>query len=389
MIDLVLLPLLTLMFGGTVYIWVMAIASGFSLRTARHGAGDTRFAIIVPAHDEAHVIGDTVGVLQGQRYSAERFTVYVVADHCSDDTAAVAYAAGAVALSRNEGTRGSKGAALSWLIGRVFERDPSIDAFVVFDADTRVDPAYLSIVDGYLAEGAMVVQGRHAISNPCDGAYAALHDAMMRIDNRVGNQGRVNLGLSAKHMGDAITFRSPIIRRYWRESGLTEDYALRQLLLLEGIRIDYAPDAVGWGEAPMTWEIAREQRLRWLSGTRESNHRYGWRLLASAFRSRSRIQLDGALQALLPAYSSLVLFSSIGLGASQITRSPTMPLWSGVLVLLGVYPFYGLAIDRAPLRVWRALLFGPAFILWRSVLALLARIPGRKFGWVRTPRRSV
>src|SRR5215467_13016124 len=45
----------------------------------------TRFAIAIPAHDEASVIGSTVDRLHHLDYPTELFTIHVVADHCSDD----------------------------------------------------------------------------------------------------------------------------------------------------------------------------------------------------------------------------------------------------------------------------------------------------------------
>jgi hypothetical protein len=56
----------------------------------------------------------------------------------------------------------------------------------------------------------------------------------------------------------------------------------------------------------------------------------------------------------------------------------------GALIL---YPLLGLALERAPLRAYLAILSGPAFIVWRTWLALAAR-SRREVTWVRTPRRG-
>ena len=49
-----------------------------------------RMAVLVVAHDEASVIAGCVRSLCEQRYSRDAFEVFVVADNCSDDTAAKA-----------------------------------------------------------------------------------------------------------------------------------------------------------------------------------------------------------------------------------------------------------------------------------------------------------
>ncbi len=384
---------------GTTYLWTLALAGARRSRRAPAGEGRTRFAVLIPAHDEGGTIGATVATLRRMDYPEGRFEVYVVADHCADDTAARARAAGAVALERREGPRGSKGAALAWLVDQVLARQSEIDALVVFDADTQVDRAFLKAMDGHFSQGARVVQGRHCISNPQDGLYPALADAMMRIDNRCGNQGRANLGLSAKHMGDSIAFKADVARHVWQEQGLTEDYALRQRLLLSGIRIDYAPEAVGWGEAPASWQVARRQRERWLSGTFAASAGLRRRMLTAALRRRSAPLLDGALQAYLPAFSTLGLLAAGGAAAATLLlalqatppgpQAWLLPLaWLAVLASLVAYPFFGLGADGAPPRAHLALLAGPFFIVWRTGLAIGARFLGRDIAWRRTERRA-
>jgi cellulose synthase/poly-beta-1,6-N-acetylglucosamine synthase-like glycosyltransferase len=60
-----------------------------------------------------HCIERCIKSLLGSRYPSERVRIYVVADHCSDQTAAVARAAGAEVLIRDEEPAG-KTFALDW-----------------------------------------------------------------------------------------------------------------------------------------------------------------------------------------------------------------------------------------------------------------------------------
>ena len=62
------------------------------------------FAIIVPAHNEEHVIAETVKSLRDIDYPKELFQVLVVADNCSDTTEARARKAGADVLVRTNDT---------------------------------------------------------------------------------------------------------------------------------------------------------------------------------------------------------------------------------------------------------------------------------------------
>ena len=376
----------------TAYLYLIALASVRVHSTQPSKPPRTRFAISIPAHDEEIVITRTVETLWKLDYPRELFDVFSVADHCTDRTAEKARVAGAICWEQNDGPRGGKGAALAWLFSRIFAEDKSYDAIVVFDADTIVDSAFLRLMDARLQKGAQVVQGCHRIANSQDSWFAALTWAMFIVDNRFQNLGRANLGWSAKNMGDSICFKADILRRLGWGEGLTEDYEFRQKLLLNGIKIGYEPAAIGHGEAPMNWAVARAQRARWLSGTYSASRRYAREVLKAGLRRGDSALLDGAVQAYLPAYSTLALIAVGWLVIHVLFYSADISLlaylWAGLVVLLGIYPLMGLALERAPGRAYLAIWLGPLFIFWRTALGLSTRFGRHKATWIRTIRRD-
>jgi 1,2-diacylglycerol 3-beta-glucosyltransferase len=389
-ISIVLLLILLFPLGYLLLLAIGAIRSASTPDTHGHSPS-TRFMIVIPAHDEAVVIKATVSRLLAIDYPAHLFSIHIIADHCSDDTAEVARHAGAVVHERNEGPRTGKGAALSWLFQRILEKE-QCDAVVIFDADTRVDPEFLRVMDWRLAQGDQVIQGQHVISNPDQGWFPALTWAMFLIDNRFQNLGRSNLGWSAKNMGDSICFRVDVLLQLGWGEGLTEDYHLRHKLLQNGIRIAYEPSAIGYGEAPITWSRARAQRARWLRGTRDTSQQFVKHLLVDGVKSRDLAMLDGALQASFPSYSTLSLLSLILLMIQVLINYfiihtfpwPLIGAWAAIVITLLIYPLLGLALERAPVRAYIAILLGPYFILWRTWLALISRFRGKQVTWIRT-----
>ena len=375
------------------YLLLLAIGAVRSPSTpdTHHRSPSTRFMIIIPAHDEAAVIRTTVGRLLAIDYPAHLFSIHIIADHCSDNTAEAARQAGAVVHERNEGPRTGKGAALSWLFQSTLKKE-QCDAVVIFDADTRVDPEFLRVMDWRLAKGDQVIQGQHVIRNPESGWFPALTWAMFLIDNRFQNLGRSNLGWSAKNMGDSICFRVDVLLQMGWGEGLTEDYHLRHKLLLNDIRIAYEPAAIGYGEAPITWDHARAQRARWLRGTHDSSKQYVKHLIFEGMKRHNLAMLDGALQARFPSYSTLSLLSLIVLMIQvlinyfikHIFPLPLVGAWTAMVVTLLIYPWVGLALERAPVRAYIAILVGPYFILWRTWLALTSRFGRKQVTWIRT-----
>ena len=64
-------------------------------RDAAPVAGGHRFVVVIPAHDEESNIAATVAGCLGLRYDPGLFAVAVIADNCTDATAARAREAGA------------------------------------------------------------------------------------------------------------------------------------------------------------------------------------------------------------------------------------------------------------------------------------------------------
>src|SRR6266498_1193581 len=101
-ISEILLLLLLFPLGYLLLLALGAIRTASTPDTHSRSAS-TRFMIVIPAHNEARVISATVSRLLAIDYPANLFSIHIIADHCSDDTAEVARHAGAVVHERNEG----------------------------------------------------------------------------------------------------------------------------------------------------------------------------------------------------------------------------------------------------------------------------------------------
>jgi cellulose synthase/poly-beta-1,6-N-acetylglucosamine synthase-like glycosyltransferase len=193
-------------------------------------------------------------------------------------------------------------------------------------------------------------------------------------------------------MGDSICFRVDILRQLGWGAGLTDDYQMRQKLLLKDILITYEPAAKGYGEAPLTWAQARAQRARWLRGTRDVSQQFGKNLLTEGLKRRNLAMLDGALQGSFPSFSTLCVLSlavlmilvPINFYIKSVSLWLLIGAWAAVVGTLLIYPLVGLALENAPTKAYLAIMFGPFFILWRTWLAILVQFSKKRVTWVRT-----
>ena len=97
---------------GLVWQLIFIIFSFLKPKHFKKANKQNRFAIIIPAHNEAEVVGRTVKeLLTKQDYPRELYDVFVCADNCTDDTAKIAREAGAIVYERFESDPKKKRAA--------------------------------------------------------------------------------------------------------------------------------------------------------------------------------------------------------------------------------------------------------------------------------------
>lgn len=352
-----------------------------------------RFAIVIPAHNEAAVIEATIACAHNLCYSAHLYTVNVVADHCTDATANIAQAAGATVHVRSAEPGGRKGYALSWIFAHLLEPTPRYDAIVVLDADSHIDSNFLSIMNAELDRGEMVLQGQRIVNNADDSPLAAIAAVDQRLNNLLRNQARTNLGLSCRLMGDAMCFAVDILCAHpWNSDSLVEDREYGASLLLQGVTTHYIRGAIVHQQAAVNWKSGQQQRLRWSRGAVEVQRRMARRLFTQGLRQRSLRLIDGGLELMMPAYTSLMALTMILVAIEALlafkSGSVGLVLMSITLLAWLAYPALGLIIDRAPWSMFKAILYGPIFLVWRLWLGLLTRLLGSRIQWVRTQRRE-
>ncbi len=379
---------------GLIYNYYLLLAS-IPHRSARpHQTLPTkRFAIAIPAHNEASVIGNTVRQVTRQTYPAELYDVYVAADYCTDNTAQSARDAGAMCYERNEGVRGRKAYPLHWLLQQIVNGPRQYDAIAIFDADSQVDVEFLWRMADELQAGAMALQGQHVIVNPGDSSLSRLAAIDMRLNNLLRNRAKRNLGLSSRLMGDAMCLSSELIHTHgWGGESLAEDREFEMNLLLQGQRVRYVSDAKSYGQAVSRWSDASKQRVRWYGGVFDLQKKFAGKLLKHGLRTRDLAVLDRAIELLLPSFSTLSVVTLGLLGIQLLWPALTLflPTWFMLLSAAAwvSFPVLGLIIDRAPAWTYRALLYAPIYIVWRISQGLQATLKRGQVDWVRTRRRE-
>lgn len=361
-------------------------------------SGSTRFAIFVPAHDEAAGIGATLRSFDALRYPADLFAVHVVADNCTDDTAEVVRAHGHLVHERQAPDEPGKGPALNWLHDRLVSDGVEFDAVVVVDADTTVDPDFLAETDLVLAGGASVVQGRYSVRDADASPATSFRYAALACRHHLRPLGRTRLGASCGLYGNGMVFRREVLVTHRWSGHLVEDAEFQMELLLGGDRVAYAPRAVVRAEMPTSLDGATTQNQRWERGRIDLVRRYVPRL-ARELRGaslRRRIQVGDAivdhlvppLSVLVAGQATLAAAGAVGAGlrmpsAGRIARANVVGLAVVVLHVLA-----GLVSVRASFRHVLALSRAPMIVLWKVRLWISVLVGGDEVTWSRTRRNE-
>jgi 1,2-diacylglycerol 3-beta-glucosyltransferase len=359
-----------------------------------HGGADepwARIAVLVPAHDEAALIQRCIRSLRGQTYPSELYDLVVIADNCTDDTAALARVAGAKVLVRDEPELRGKGHALRWALERVLAGTPRPDAVAVVDADSVAARDFLSTLAEPLHRGAAAVQGESLIAE--DGSpAAAFRAAAFLLVNRVRPAGRAVLGLPCDLSGNGMLFRRELLQAHgWTAFSSTEDVEYTITLRLAGIGPTFAGGAILHSPAAPDAKAAEQQQLRWEGGKLHVARTRIPQIAAMAVRSRRPSLLDAAVELAVPPLGLLVAGTALGIAMAALVAWTTSVAWWALvpwlvaLVSIPIYVLVGLRAARAPASAYRALARAPLFVLAKLFRAHRL-LTFRSDTWVRTER---
>ena len=364
------------------------VAGRRSVETGPIAGEPPRFAVLIPAHDEELLIATVIQSIRAARYPRQRIDVHVIADNCSDRTAAIVRELGEHVHERQDKTNPGKGQAIDWVLCRIDLA--SYDAVAFFDADNIVDPEFFAVMQRALADGGRCLQGYYGIANPNETVMTRLLSVTYVMKNLLFNAGKTRLGLSVILMGTGMVFRSDVLARTgWQAMSIGEDLEQTFCLLEQGERIRFVPEALARAQEATSLSQGYAQRQRWASGRQALAHR-ARRAIAQGFRTRSIHAIDTGVELLMPTYSSLMNWTAVA-GIAALVVSPWTLAPLVVVAAALAYQLFevvvSLRIMGADARFVRSLAFAPVFLVWKSVIDVLALVGHRRNVWARTDRK--
>jgi cellulose synthase/poly-beta-1,6-N-acetylglucosamine synthase-like glycosyltransferase len=349
---------------------------------------DVRVAILIPAHNEELVIEATIQQILAT--TPKSYRLIVIADNCTDATAAVAKSVGVTVIERQNSQRLGKGYAMDFGLNFLAANPPDVVVFI--DADSQVEFGTIEKLSKKAAKTNHPIQATYLMAKPNNPTPKdAISAFAFKVKNLVRSRGMAKLGLPCLLSGTGMAFPWEVIRTVDLASGdIVEDMKLGLNLNLAGYTPLYCPEARVMGSLPQSTQAATSQRTRWEHGHLHTISTYVPILLGAAIRQR-RIDLAlAALDLCIPPLSLLVVIW-IGLFIASLVVATVSHFWipvmissaAGVTLLSAIFTaWWKFSRDDLPLT---QLLSIPIYILWKIPLYLKFFLQPQK-DWIRTER---
>ncbi len=378
----------------TFYTILMPMAGLWTRQLSGDVPPAARFAVVIPAHNEALVVDKLIESCHAMNYPAELFDVYVVADNCTDTTATVAEAAGALVIQRENQDERGKGFALDYAFRHIAAGPRHYDAYVIFDADNLVHPDFLRIMNAHVQRGDQIIQGRMDAKNPMDSWVAGTFAMSVWVSNRFWFLAKHNLGLSSVLGGTGMCVSTALVRDIgWGAHCFTEDLEFTMKALQHGVKTVWAHNAICYDEKVQTFSASWRQRKRWVQGQATVARMYLLSMGLKGLWQGNILFLEAAFQIFNPFYlmlGTLLTFLAYVV-PGEFLIDPLLhhlmrsDFWVALAVVEYSLPVAALLIDRSmPARTLRYLPLYPIFLNSWVPLTWVGMFSPRPRHWTHT-----
>ncbi len=286
-----------LIYAGRQYLFVYSAlkhrkdAEPPTTSTAKHTV-----SILIPAHNEAKVIGRTLDYMSKLDYPLEKLEIIVLDDASKDNTSKIAHEYAAKfpqirVIDRQIGGMG-KGDVLNQGM-----RESKNDIILIFDADYTPAPDTIHRLVRWFDDPKVgLVQGKIHVVNKDENMLTKMIHTERCAGFLCDLFARDNLKVTNQYGGTAGGFRRELIQTVgeWSPDTYCEDTDLTCRTLLAGYKVKYDVTVNCGEEAPDRLKVYYKQRYRWTRGHVLCGFKYTGQFLRSPFLSL-REKVDGVL----------------------------------------------------------------------------------------------
>ncbi len=415
----------------TVYCFILELYSVFlsffgykkAVKDYKEHKPQTKFLILVAAHNEEDVIESTINNLKNINYPKELYDIYIINDNSTDKTGEICERMMINHIDTIEGKFDRQGvgksAALQYALRYLgFENlKKKYDLLFVLDADNYVDSNILIEINSqWIHENKPEAIQTYLDSKNTDSLISVGYATAYNITNRFFQLSKKRLGLNNAIGGTGFSVRIDwlIDNGGFCYKSLVEDLEMSIEILKSGGRVSWNHFVRIYDEKPDTLKTSIRQRIRWCQGHWYVAFTNAFDLLKGFFRSKFNfIYIDqllylfnmGKAVQLLILILSIILSSLVWLFSisnnSFISTSPfikTVLHWiiptNIIRILLAMYsyvwlPIYANYLDgthkEKPLKLIAGVFLIGTTYIYTQIIGLI-KCKNQNV-WVKTPHK--
>jgi len=348
-------------------------------------------AILVAAHNEETVIGETLSSMLPQL--SDRDKLIVIADNCTDNTAEIARGFHATVIERTNSENRGKGYALDYGLQSI-QNEP-YDVVIVIDADCHIEQNFIESLAIMAMASQRPVQPINLLHRANESNLkSAISELAFVVKNLVRPKGLSRMNLPCMlTMGTAFPW-SIINQVSLASNNLVEDMQFGIDLAIAGSPPLFCSTTKVQGVLPLKNKAAQTQRTRWEHGHLSTLRTQVPRLLKESWKQKRLDLLAIAIDLSIPPLSFLVI-----LWFAFAIPAITMSFIEGrINVALNLILIEGIALFMGILLAWvkfgrailpfKSLVKVPLYILWKVPIYFRFLIEPQK-RWVRTERDAI
>ena len=227
--------------------------------------------ILIPAHNEEKVIGQTIEAMLNLKYPTDRLKIMVINDGSKDSTKEIIehYASqdSRVVLFDVPKGQGGKGKSRALNLG---VKQVKSDIIAIYDADNTPDPMAIHYLVAQLISSKELgcVIGKFRTVNKNKNLLTSFINIETLSFQSMLQAGRWQMHKIATLPGTNFVMWRWLIEDLggWDEEALTEDSELSIRIYEMGYKIKFIPYAITYEQEPETWKVWMKQRVRWVRG---------------------------------------------------------------------------------------------------------------------------
>lgn len=364
---------------------LVAVFPGFKLKSI--GYSQASIAVLIPAHNEAKGIQQTLRSIQAQ--STKNTRIVVIADNCNDNTAELARAMGVEAIERQNLDLRGKGYALDYGIQFLKQKPPEI--LIIFDADCQISQNSISALAQAVIFHKRAVQALYLIQSPPEASVSTrLSEFAYVVKSWTRALGFYRLGLPMLLMGSGMAFPwRQIASANLAHGSIVEDMKLGLDLTSQGLAPKFCPEAFVSSLFPEHTEGEQSQRKRWEHGHLGMIAQEGLPLLWRGIKTFDIQMIAMALDLCVPPLALLFLIALVFAIISACIALMTGQLfpWLAGVVLFVIFNSFVLIAwikhGRNILSMKALLTFAPVYA-FRKIKLYLGFFVNRQVEWVKS-----